>query len=150
MKVLWNLMPLSVKQYEVTAKNCKYLYTNCCKFVCTELFLTTSNCLCILLIKTLRLSCLLPHSALPVRVAAESNKSRGLLYCHFVTHPSYFIAGSCRLLWYFLWQRMQQQGKQREQQPSHLTETQLCSRFSMFSSLRHLLANIGRPSQLLI
>lgn len=67
-----------------------------------------------------------------LRVAAESNKSRGLMYCHLLTCPSYFIPGDCRLLWHFLWQRLQHQGKQQRQQPGHLTETQLRSHFSVF------------------
>lgn len=61
-----------------------------------------------------------------------SNKSRGLMYCHLLTCPSYFIPGDCWLLWHFLWQRLQHQGKQQRQQPGHLTETQLCSHFSVF------------------
>lgn len=69
---------------------------------------------------------------LHVRIAVSSNKSNRLLYCHILTCPSYFIAGNCWLLWHFLWQRLQQQGKQQQQQSSHLTETQLCSRFSVF------------------
>lgn len=67
-----------------------------------------------------------------LRVAAESNKSRGLMYCHLLTCPSYFIPGDCRLLWHFLWQRLQHQGKQQRQQPGHLTETQLRSHFRVF------------------